>query len=93
MGVTGGPRSSSSSQRPVVVAVGGLQPGRALLHNARAFRPGGRWCGGVPLVLSDCRRCRRGARLWPLVGRGLVAPQCQRCMLLCDVGSSLVTGS
>ena len=29
MGATGGPRSSSSSQRPVVVAVGGSQPGRS----------------------------------------------------------------
>ena len=66
---------------------------RALLHNARAFRPGGRWCGGVPLVPSDYRRRCRGARLWPLVGRGLVALRCQRRTLLCDVGSSLVAGS
>ena len=29
MGATGGPRSSSSSWHPVVVAVGGLQPGRS----------------------------------------------------------------
>jgi len=66
---------------------------RALLHNARAFRPGGQWCGGVPLVLSDCRRRRRGARLWPSVGRDLVAPWRQRRTLLRDVGSSLVAGS
>ena len=66
---------------------------RALLHNARAFRPSGQWCGGVPLVPSDCRRRRRRAQLWPSVGRGLVAPRCQRRTLLCDVGSSLVARS
>ena len=41
----------------------------ALVRNARAFGPGGRWCGGMPLVPSDRRRGRHGARLWPLAGR------------------------
>ena len=55
---------------------------RVLVHNARAFGPGGRWCGGMPLVPSDRRRGRRGARLWPLVGRCLVVPCDQRHTLL-----------
>ena len=36
MGVTGGPRSSLSSRRPVVVAVGGSQPGRSTSSVSRA---------------------------------------------------------
>ena len=66
---------------------------RALVRNARAFGPGGRWCGGMPFVPSDRRRGRRGARLWPLAGRCLVVP-CDQCRaLLRNVGSSLVIGS
>ena len=64
-----------------------------MLHSARAFRPGGQWYGGVPLVPSDCCCHHCGAWLWPLVGRCLVAPQGWHRMLLCDVGSSLVIGS
>ena len=66
---------------------------RALVRNARAFGPGGWWCGGMPFVLSDRRHGRRGARLWPLAGRCLVVPRDQCHALLRDVGSSLVVGS
>ena len=55
---------------------------RALVRNARAFGPGGRWCGGMPLVLSDHQCGHRGAWLWPLAGCCLVVPHNQCCMLL-----------
>ena len=55
---------------------------RALVCNARAFGPGGRWCGGMPLVPSDRQRGRRSARLWPLAGRCLVVPRDQCRALL-----------
>ena len=55
------------------------------MRNARAFGPGGRWCGGMPLVPSDRRRGRRGARLWPLAGRCLVVPHDQCRVLPCHV--------
>jgi hypothetical protein len=65
---------------------------RVPVRSARAFGPGGRWYGGVPLVPSDRRRRRRGAWSWRLVGRCLVAPRLQRRALLHDVGRSLVVG-
>ena len=61
---------------------------RALVCNARAFGPGGWWCGGMPLVLSDRRCSRRGARLWPLAGRCLVVPRDRHRPLLHNVRGS-----
>ena len=55
---------------------------RALVRNARAFGPGGRWYGGAPLVLSDRLRRSGVVWLWPLVGRSPVVPRDQHRALL-----------
>ena len=77
--VLGVPRWRSWWWRCGIVAVGGGSTRgwvlgdrhHALVCSARAFEPGGRWYGGVPLVPFDCRRRCRGAWWWPLVGRDM----------------------